>query len=138
MITLDRGPVFAKSTVQRLNTVSSAESELVALSESAGQVLWTREFLQHQGYAVSPAKIFEDNQSAISNSPRTRHIAVRYYFISDRMKSGEIAIEYLNTAEMIADILTKPMQGAQFVRLRNLLLNWELVEQESAANDNDD
>ena len=133
MITLGRGPVFAKSTVQKLNTVSSAESELVALSESVGQVLWTREFLQHQGYIIGPAKIFEDNQSAIklaqngrSNSPRTRHIAVRYFFISDRMKSGEIAVEYLNTADMIADILTKPMQGAQFIRLRNLLLNWEL------------
>ena len=95
-------------------------------------MLWTREFLQHQGYTVGPAKIYEDNQSAIklaqngrSNSPRTRHIAVRYFFISDRMKSGEIAVEYLNTADMIADILTKPMQGAQFIRLRNLLLNWE-------------
>ena len=54
------------------------------------------------------------------------------------MKSGEIAIEYLNTADMIADILTKPMQGAQFVRLRNLLLNWELSTQESAAIDNHD
>lgn len=131
MITLGRGPVYSKSTVQRLNTTSSAEAELVALADSAGQVLWTREFLQHQGYSVGPAVIKEDNQSAIqlvnngrSNSARTRHIAVRFYFISDRIKSGEIVIEYLETSEMIADILTKPMIGAQFLRLRTLLLNW--------------
>ena len=75
--------------------------------------------------------IKEDNQSAIqlvnngkSNSSRTRHIAVRYYFISDRIKSGEIVVQYLETSEMIADILTKPMVGAQFIRLRTLLLNW--------------
>ena len=131
MITLGRGPVYSKSTVQRLNTTSSAEAELVGLADSAGQVLWTREFLQHQGYNVGPAVIKEDNQSAIqlvnngkSNSSRTRHIAVRYYFISDRIKSGEIVVQYLETSEMIADILTKPMVGAQFIRLRTLLLNW--------------
>ena len=131
VITLGRGPVYSKSTVQRLNTTSSAEAELVALADSAGQVLWTREFLQHQGYDVGPAVIKEDNQSAIqlvnngkSNSSRTRHIAIRYYFIADRIKSGEIVVEYLQTSDMVADILTKPMVGAQFLRLRTLLLNW--------------
>jgi len=131
VITLGRGPVYAKSGIQRLNTTSSAESELVALSDSAGQVLWTRQFLEHQGYTVGPATVYEDNQSAIklvengrSNSSRTRHIAIRYFFLSDRVASGEIRVEYLNTSDMIADILTKPLQGALFRRLRGLLLNW--------------
>ena len=76
--------------------------------------------------------MYEDNQSAIklaengkSNSSRTRHIAIRYFFISDRISSGEIKVEYLNTTDMIADILTKPLQGALFRRLRSLLLNWD-------------
>ena len=132
MITLGRGPIFARSSVQRLNTLSSAESELVGLSESMGQVLWTRNFLEAQGYTMGAAKVFEDNQSAIklaengeSKSARTRHIAIRYFFISDRIKSGEIAIEYLRTGDMIADILTKPLTGALFLRLRGLLLNLE-------------
>jgi hypothetical protein len=132
VITLGRGPVYAKSGIQRLNTTSSAESELVALSDSAGQVLWTRQFLEHQGYTVGPATVYEDNQSAIklvengrSNSSRTRHIAIRYFFLSDRVASGEIRVEYLSTSDMIADILTKPLQGALFRRLRGLLLNWD-------------
>ena len=136
VITLGRGPVFAKSTTQKLNTTSSAEAELVALADSSGQVLWTREFLIHQGYNIGAAIIKEDNQSAIqliqngkSNSARTRHIAVRYFFLTDRIKSGEISVEYLNTSDMIADILTKPLQGNMFKRLRALLLNWPVNEE---------
>jgi hypothetical protein len=144
VITLGKGPVYAKSGIQRLNTTSSAESELVALSDSTGQIIWTRQFLEHQGYKVGPATVYEDNQSAIklaengrSNSSRTRHIAIRYFFISDRMKAGEIKVEYLNTADMIADILTKPLQGALFRRLRSLLLNWDTPCQEESTLDDD-
>ena len=135
MITLGRGPVYAKSTTQKLNTTSSAEAELVALADSAGQVLWTREFLIHQGYDIGAAIVKEDNQSVIqlatngkSNSARTRHIAVRYFFLADRKKSGEITVEYLETSDIIADILTKPMQGNMFKRLRSLLLNWPMED----------
>lgn len=145
IITLGKGPVYAKSGIQRLNTTSSAESELVALSDSTGQILWTRQFLEHQGYNVGPATIYEDNQSAIklaengrSNSSRTRHIAIRYFFISDRITSGEIKVEYLNTSDMIADILTKPLQGALFRRLRALLLNWDTACKENSSTDDED
>ena len=144
VITLGKGPVYAKSGIQRLNTTSSAESELVALSDSTGQIIWTRHFLEHQGYKVGPATVYEDNQSAIklaengrSNSSRTRHIAIRYFFISDRIASGEIKVEYLSTTDMIADILTKPLQGALFRRLRSLLLNWDTSCQEETTTDDD-
>ena len=145
IITLGKGPVYSKSGIQRLNTTSSAESELVALSDSTGQVLWTKQFLEHQGYKVGPATVYEDNQSAIrlaengrSNSSRTRHIAIRYFFISDRIASGEIKVEYLNTTDMIADILTKPLQGALFRRLCSLLLNWDTSSQGKTPMDDED
>ena len=145
IITLGKGPVYSKSGIQRLNTTSSAESELVALSDSTGQVLWTKQFLEHQGYKVGPATVYEDNQSAIrlaengrSNSSRTRHIAIRYFFISDRIASGEIKVEYLNTTDMIADILTKPLQGALFRRLCSLLLNWDTTSQGKTTMDDED
>ena len=144
IITLGKGPVYAKSGIQRLNTTSSAESELVALSDSTGQVIWTRQFLEQQGYTVGPATVYEDNQSAIklaengrSNSSRTRHIAIRYFFVSDKIASGEIKVEYLNTSDMIADILTKPLQGALFRRLRSLLLNWDAKGEENTTMDDE-
>jgi Reverse transcriptase (RNA-dependent DNA polymerase) len=131
VIGIGRGPVYAKSSGQKINTKSSSEAELVGLSDSVGQVIWTRNFLVGQGYNVGPATIYQDNQSAIalvksgkSNSHRTRHIAIRYFFIKDRVESKEIRIEYMRTGEMLADILTKPLQGDLFRRLRDELLNW--------------
>ena len=58
-----------------------------------------------------------------STSERTRHIGLRYFFVKDRVDSGEVTIQYLPTENMIADILTKPLQESLFRRLRNELMN---------------
>ena len=44
-ITLGKGVVYAKSTKQKVVSKSSMEAELIGLSDSASQVLWTRECL---------------------------------------------------------------------------------------------
>ena len=59
-----------------------------------------------------------------STSDRTRHVAIRYFWVKDRVESKEVEVVYCPTEEMIADILTKPIVGAQFIALRNMLLNW--------------
>ena len=127
---MGKGAVHAKSSKQKLVSKSSTESELVALSDEASQVLWTRNFLLLQGHKMRPAKIYQDNMSTIaladkgrSTSERTRHINVRYFFTKDKVESGELMIEYLPTEEMVADLLTKPLQGELFRRLRSKLLN---------------
>ena len=58
-----------------------------------------------------------------SSSKRTKHVNVRYYFIMDRVASGEVSLEHCPTLEMIADFFTKPLQGAQFIKLRNIIMN---------------
>ena len=133
VISLGKGPIYQKSGSQRINTKSSTESETVALSDGSSQVIWSRNFLIDQGYKLDPALIYQDNTSTMflikngkSNSERTKHIATRFYFVKDRVESGEIKIEYLQTAQMVADILTKPLQGALFFKLRALLHNWPL------------
>jgi hypothetical protein len=130
VISMGRGPIYVKSSSQKINTKSSTESELVGLSDSIGQVVWTREFLIEQGYNVQPATIYQDNTSTMqlvkngkSNSERTKHIATRFYFVKDRVDRREVRIEHLSTGDMIADILTKPLTGALFIKLRSMLLN---------------
>jgi hypothetical protein len=82
------------------------------------QVIWTREFLLAQGYNLGPAVVKQDNQSTMvlankgrSTSSKTRHIGIRYFWVNDRIVSGDVVLEYLATEDMAADILTKPLQG---------------------------
>ena len=122
--------MYAKSAKQKVVSKSSTEAELIGLSDSASQVIWTRDFLIGQGYSIQAATIYQDNLSTMalakngrSNSERSRHINIRYFFVKDRVEQGDVKIEYMPTGDMIADVLTKPLQGSLFARLRDQLLN---------------
>jgi hypothetical protein len=130
VITLGKGAISCKSSTQKLNTMSSTEAEFVAASEGLYQVKWSRNFLIEQVYQISPATVYQDNLSTIhlikngrSNRERTRHIDIRYFFITDRIERGEIEVLYKPTQEILADIMTKPLTGNLFKKLRDLILN---------------
>lgn len=128
---MGKGSIYSKSTRQRLNTKSSTEAELVGVDDLMPQVLWTKYFLEAQGFAVKDSKVYQDNQSTMllakngksSSGKRTRHINIRYYFVSDRVKSKKVSIEYCPTRDMTGDFFTKPLQGSQFKKFRNGIMN---------------
>ena len=128
---LGKGAVYSTSTKQKINTKSSTEAELVAVDDVIGQVIWTRNFLEAQGYNVGASTIHQDNQSGIrletngkrSSSKRTRHINIRYFFVKDKVDTKEVEIKYCPAGMMIADFLTKPLQGSAFTTFRDLILN---------------
>ncbi|KAI2495312.1 Reverse transcriptase (RNA-dependent DNA polymerase) [Fragilaria crotonensis] len=109
----------------------STEAELVGVNDILPQALWTRYFLEAQGYAVKESIVYQDNKSTIllaengksSSGKRTRHINIRYFFIKDRVASGEVKIEYCPTNEMVGDFFTKPLQGMQFIKFRDEIMN---------------
>lgn len=128
-ITLGGGALAPQSTKQKIVTKSSTEAELVATSDFAGQFLERRNFLGAQGYEVPPVTLGQDNMSTIqllkngrTSSERTRHINIRYFFLKDRMVAGELVVVHVPTLDMVADILTKPLQGELFRKLRAVLL----------------
>jgi len=128
---LGKGAVYSGSCKQKLNTKSSTEAELVGIDDAMGQVLWTRHFLAAQGQYVPTTTIYQDNKSTIllaengktSSSKRTRHLNVRYYFITDQIKKGHVKVAFCPTQEMVADFFTKPLQGNLFIRMREGILN---------------
>ena len=103
----------------------------MAVNDSMGQVLWTRHFLAAQGKHVLTTTIYQDNKSTIllaengktSSSKRTRHLDIRYFFVTDKIKKGKVEIAYCPMQEMLGDFFTKPIQGTQFARMRSKLLN---------------
>ena len=79
---------------------------------------------------MGPATVFQDNQSTMamiekgrSTSSRTRHTHIRYFSVKDWVESGEVVIRYLPTEDMVADVLTKPLQGELFRKLFDLCLH---------------
>ena len=130
-MSLGKGAVYSSSIRQKLNTRSSTEAELVGVNDMMGLILWTRNFLEAQGYDVQDNILHQDNESAIllekngqrSSSKRTRHMEVRYYFVTDNVKRKRLTICHCPTGDMIADFFTKPLQGATFRKLLKLVLN---------------
>ena len=51
-------------------------------------------------------------------SHRSRHINIRRFGLCEKVD------ERLGTEQMIANVLTKPVQGAQFIREHGQLTNW--------------
>jgi hypothetical protein len=91
------------------------------------------EFCEFLGYEQKPATLFQDYQSAIkiygrgyTNSEQSRHIDIKYYFMKDLIDRGKAVVMYLPTAQMTADILTKPLQGTLFRELRAMLLGLDI------------
>ena len=64
-MSIGKGTQYASSKRQKLNTQSSTEAELVAVDDVMAQVMWTRYFLEGQGYEVEENIIYQDNQSAM-------------------------------------------------------------------------
>ena len=130
VVRVNNGPIHVSSTKQKINSKSTAEAELIGLSDQSGTTLMYRDFAAHQGYKLGAIKIYQDNKSTIalinkghSTSQRTRHINIKYFYLKDRITENEIKVEYIESKKMLADILTKPLQGALFEELKNKLCN---------------
>jgi hypothetical protein len=65
--------------------------------------------------------LLEQNGKALS-SKRTRHINIRYFFISDRVNIKEIGPHWCSTKETVADFWTKHLQGSHFRKLRDYIM----------------
>eukprot|EP00978_Attheya_sp_CCMP212_P043733 scaffold290459_cov35-Attheya_sp.AAC.1 len=97
-MSLGKGSIFSASLKQKLNTKSSTEAELVAASDMLPQAIWTRYFMMEQGYTIDGNFMAQDNETCMllenhgraSISKRTRHINIRYFFITDRIKNKEL------------------------------------------------
>ncbi len=118
---------MSSSSKMKCNTKSSTETELIALHDRLGEVIWTRYFVECKGYAINERTILQDNVSAlllekngrISSSKRSKHISkVKYFLVKNYYDAGEIDLRYCPTDEMWADVLTKLLQGQKFRDMR--------------------
>ena len=107
--------------------LSYTEVEYVAAGSCCAQLLWMRQTLKDYGVICDKVPLWCDNESAIkiSLNPvqhfKTKHIEIRYHFIRDHIRRGEIKLKYVNTHDNLVDIFTKPLDEARFRELRHEL-----------------
>lgn len=126
---LNGGPITWASRKQNTVALSTTESEYVAASEAAKEILWLRQLLCDIGQPQNSVCLYIDNQSTIKliHNPvyhkRSKHIDVRYNFIREKVEENIIEIKYVKSACQLADFLTKALPTSKFEYNRDKVLN---------------
>jgi hypothetical protein len=53
---------------------------------------------------------------------RSRLLSIRYFFLTDQVQPDKVSVEYCPTDKMVADYMSKPLQGAKFTEFRRAIL----------------
>ena len=130
VMSLGKGAFMDQCNKQKHNTRSTTESELVAVDEVMPKMIWAMHFLQGQGFETT-TELHQDNMSTVrleingkrSSGQRTRHLNIKYFFVTDQIEKGWLHVRYCPTDEMVADINTKPLQGELFRKMRAAVQN---------------
>ena len=133
MLSLGKGGIYCGSWKQRLVARSSTESELIGVYDVLPQVLWTKQFLEEQGWKDSATVIYQDNTSSIllerngqsSSMKWTKHMNIRYFYVTEQVKKKAVHVTHCPTEDMVGDFFTKPLQGSLFIKMCNYIMGSE-------------
>ena len=96
-------------------TLSSAECEYGALSQTAQELRWVNRLAEFMGTTSGPLAVYCDNQAAKAiaelevDTKRSRHIDIRYHYVRELVQEGIVQVQWKPTADMAADICTKSL-----------------------------
>lgn len=125
---MNGGPVTWASRKQNTTALSTTESEYMAASDAAKEILWLKQFLLDIGEPQNYVTLYIDNQSAIKliHNPvfhkRSKHIDVRYNFIREKVDEKIIIIKYVESLCQLADFLTKALPPCKFNFIRDSVM----------------
>lgn len=135
-------PVSWASKKQSCVSLSTCEAEIYAAGAAVQELLWLRGLLQELGVPQfdesgdsrrdaaggAAAVLYGDNQSAIAvaktgvKRERTKHIDIRWHFITDEVARGHVNLQWIPTERQEADLLTKALHAPQFALLRDKMM----------------
>ena len=121
IVYLGRHPIAWSSKKQTGVARSSTEAEYRSLASTTAEVCWLQSLLSELE-APSPTKpvIYCDNIGAtyLAANPvfhsRMKHLALDYHFVRQFVQSGELRVSHVNSADQLADALTKPLPRTRF------------------------
>ena len=126
---LNGDPISWASKKQRTVALSTCEAELYAEAAAIQEVLWLRGLMKELRLHSSTGSVVHgDNQSAIAvskngiRSDRTKHVDIKYHFITESVDQGQVQLKWVPTNEQQADIFTKALPTPVFLQFRKQLM----------------
>lgn len=122
---------YVTSFTRKRVTLSSTESELVALSEACRTLAWLRQVGHELQATQKHTLIFQDNAGSIGRAEggsakyfaRRKYIDVCHQHISKMRVNQKIFLARVPTREVKVDFLTKPLEPGPFKDAINNLQN---------------
>ncbi|KAK3280891.1 hypothetical protein CYMTET_11293 [Cymbomonas tetramitiformis] len=117
LVRLNGSTVMYSSKLQKTVAVSTAEAELIALSECARDVEYVVNLLTEFSPVKLPVTIHGDNHASVAqaenvlNNAATRHVAVRNRYVAKLVELGRIVIAKVPTQENLADLNKATIQA---------------------------
>jgi hypothetical protein len=139
LINVGNCPILWRSQLQTEVSLSTLEAEYSALSQSLRVVLPLHRMIVEVASQLKlletvkssiAARVFEDNNGALSLATkqkitaRTKYFLVKWHHFWDAVNSGEVFIVKIDTKEQRADYLTKGLPRDTFEKIRKLVQGW--------------
>jgi len=126
------GAIEHISCEQKITTGSVAESEYIALFTNAKYALVSRSTLDAFGHLqpttkMGQTKLRVDNSHAVGTanetvkSKRSRYVDPAFHFVKDRVRRGDIQVDWIKSEFNMADAMTKQLHPAEHERVLPLL-----------------
>jgi hypothetical protein len=124
VIFLNGTPILWGSLKQTIVVDSSCSAEFVAASIAVKQLLHAENMIGFLGFTcVKPYRMYTDSMAClhIATNParlgNVRHLQIRYHLVRCYVTLGDVEMAFCITEEMVADLFTKLVVGAQDERL---------------------
>jgi len=133
IILIGNSPISWSSKKQTIVATSTAEAEYISTSECIKKILWFKNILNEIFKFSKPIKLYTDNLSSKTSmengdlNTKLKHIEIKYYFNKDLIEKNIIKLEYINTNEMLADILTKNVNGTKMTKFANKIFLTKII-----------
>jgi hypothetical protein len=123
------GPINWVSSLQTTISGSSSEAEYKCIGAAGKLIMGERNILSELKFdQLEPTIIYEDNNACITmtkssqTSSKMRHINLNHHYIREIVREKCVVPIYCSTNDNVADIFTKALPKAAFVKLRDILL----------------
>ena len=121
LVLINGAPISWSSRITPSVAFSTAETEYVALAELSKEMIHLRSILENLGFMVSRPMIIRTDSSGTINiatlpqiTLRSKHIDLRFHFVREKVKRGDITLQKIKSSDNIADMFTKNL-GAQCI-----------------------